>query len=75
VEQPRRCPDALRRYVARDVRDRFVAAGLAITRLSYAMTCCTARVGHAARRRLKSKRDASGPDAPPKASLVAVPAW
>ena len=66
-----------RRYVAREVRDRFVAAGLTITRLSYAMTLLYPLVWAVRRASiLKSKRHASGSsDAGPKASLVAVPGF
>lgn len=65
-----------RRYVARDVRDRFVAAGLTITRLSYAMTLLYPLVWAVRRLNIvENKRYASGPGAPPKASLVAVPGF
>jgi SAM-dependent methyltransferase len=69
-----------RRYVAREVRDRFVAAGLTITRLSYAMTLLYPLVWVVRRASiLKNKRSGSGnvdnPDAAPKASLVAVPSF
>ena len=65
-----------RRYVAREVRDRFVAAGLTITRLSYAMTLLYPVVWAVRRASiLKSKRGGASddPNAAPKASLVAVP--
>ncbi len=67
-----------RRYVAREMRDRFVAAGLTITRLSYAMTLLYPLVWIVRRVSiLKNKRGgaADDPEAAPKASLVAVPGF
>lgn len=62
-----------RRYVAREVRERFVAAGLTITRLSYAMTLLYPVVWLARRASIFKTKRAGKTDVEPKASLVAVP--
>ena len=61
-----------RRYLAGEVRDRFVAAGMRVRKLSYAMTLLFPVVWLVRRWTAWRERRASGPTTP-KASLVAVP--